>query len=113
MRISLISLFLLAAGFAVYAQEGVPRMYTIDPVSAQRGDVVTVTGDFLDAGCVTKVFLTDGSNDTQVEVTEQSKTTIKFKVPGKIAAGRLAVMILTPGPNPRFIEEPVKLLITE
>jgi len=113
MRISLIATLLLAAGFVVYAQEGVPRMFTADPTTAQRGDVITVTGDFLDSACVAKVYLTDGKNDTPVEVTEQSKTTLKFKIPDKIAAGRLAVMVLTVGPNPKFIEEPVKVLIQE
>ena len=113
MRISLITTLVLALGFAVYAQEGVPRMYTAEPLTAQRGDVITVTGDFLDSGCVAKVFLTDGKNDTAVAVIEQSKTTIKFKIPEKIAAGRLAVMVLTAGPNAKYIEEPVKVLIQE
>ena len=113
MKISLITVALLAASFAVYAQEGVPRMYSAEPASAQRGDVITITGDFLDAGCVAKVFLTDGKNDTPVEVTEQAKTTLKFKIPSKMAAGRSAVMILTPGKDAKYIEQPVKVLIQE
>ena len=113
MKMSLIATLLLAAGFAAYAQEGMPRMYTADPASARRGDVITVTGDYLDQGCVVKVFLTDGKNDTQVEVTEQTKTTIKFKIPAKIEAGRLAVMILTPGKDAKYIEQPVKVTIQE
>ena len=113
MRISIIPMLLLAAGLAAYAQDGMPRMYTADPATAQRGDLITVTGEYLDVGCVAKVFLTDGTTDTQVEVTEQTRTTLKFKIPNKIAAGRLAVMVLTPGSNPKYIEEPVKVLIQE
>jgi hypothetical protein len=113
MKISLISVALLAASFAAYAQEGMPRMYSADPISAQRGDVITITGDYLDVGCVAKVFLTDGKNDTQVEVTEQVKTTLKFKIPSKMAAGRWAVMILTVGQDAKYVEQPVKVLIQE
>ena len=112
MRISIIAM-LMAVGLAAYAQEGTPRMYASEPASAQRGDVITVTGDYLDTACVAKVFLTDGKNDIPVEVTAQSKTTLKFKIPAKIAAGRLAVMVLTTGPDAKYIEEPVKVLIQE
>jgi hypothetical protein len=112
MRISVIAL-IMAGGMAVYAQVGTPRMYTSEPATAQRGDVVTVTGNYLDTECVAKVFLTDGKTDTPVEVTEATKTTLKFRIPDKIAGGRLAVMVMTAGPNPRYIEEPVKVLIPE
>jgi hypothetical protein len=113
MRISFIATLLLAAGFAAYAQEGMPRMFTADPANAKRGDVVTITGNFLDAGCVAQVFLTNGKDDTQVVVTAQSKTTLKFKIPDKIDAGRWAVLVVTVGPNAKYIEEPVKVAIPE
>jgi len=113
MRMSLIAVLLLATGFALYAQEGMPRMYSADPASAKRGDIITITGDYLDVGCVAKVFLTDGKNDTQVQVTEQTKTTLKFKIPDKIATARLAVMILTAGKDAKYIEQPVKVTIQE
>ncbi|HEV3330010.1 MAG TPA: hypothetical protein VG096_03450 [Bryobacteraceae bacterium] len=103
----------MATGLAAYAQEGTPRMFTAEPTSAQRGDVVTIAGDYLDTACVAKVFLTDGKTDTPVDVTEQSKTTVKLKIPDKIGAGRWAVMVLTVGPNAKYIEEPVKVLIPE
>jgi ABC-type uncharacterized transport system substrate-binding protein len=113
MRISLMATLLMAASFAAYAQEGIPRMFTSEPASAQRGAVITISGDYLDVGCVAKVFLTDGKNDTPVEVTEQAKTALKFKIPDKIAAGRWAVMILTPGNDAKYIEQPVKVLIQD
>jgi len=113
MKKSILATILLAVGFAVYAQEGIPRMYTADPINAKAGDVITVTGDYLDHACVTKVFLTDRKTDIAVEVTEQSKTSLKFKVPATIGAGRWAVMVLSPtvGPNDKYIEEPVKILV--
>jgi hypothetical protein len=45
-------------------------------------------------------------------VTEQTATTIKFKIPEKVATGgRLSVMILTAGKDAKYIEQPVKVMI--
>ena len=46
-----------------------------------------------------------------MEVTEQTATAIKFKIPAKAAAGRLALMILTTGKDAKYIEQPVKVTI--
>jgi hypothetical protein len=113
MKISFIAMLLLGASFAAYAQEGMPRMYTLEPATAQRGDVITITGDYLDAGCVAKLFLTDGTTDTQAELVSQTKMTLTFKIPAKIGAGRWAVMILMAGPDAKLIEQPVKVLIQD
>jgi hypothetical protein len=111
MKLSLI-VPLLVASFASYGQQAMPRMSSVEPTSAKKGDVVAVTGENLDKDVVAKVFLTDGKNDTPVEVTEQNATTIKFKIPTK-AAGRLAIMILTVGKDAKYIEQPVKVTIEE
>jgi hypothetical protein len=114
MKLSFVSLALLAASFGVYAQDGLPRMLSVDPLSGKRGDVIAVTGENLDKAQVDRVFLTDGKNDTPVEVTEQTATSIKFKIPDKAATGsRLAIMILTKGKDPKYIEQPVKVMIEE
>ena len=89
-------LALLFAATLLFAQDVMPRMSSVDPSSGKAGDVVAVTGENLDKTNVVKVYLTDGKNDLTCEVTEQSATTIKFKIPAK-ATGRLAVMILTSG----------------
>jgi hypothetical protein len=113
MKLSLIAT-LLAASFAVFAQQAMPRMVSVDPLSGKRGDVIAVTGENLDKDQVDKVFLTDGKNDTQCEVTEQTATTIKFKIPAKAATGsRLGLMILTTGKDAKYIEQPVKIMIEE
>jgi hypothetical protein len=112
MKLSFISSLLLAAGISALAQEGLPRMLSVDPLSGKAGDLIAVTGENLDKAKVEKVFLTDGKNDFVVEVTEQTGTTIKFKIPVKAATGgRLAVMILTAGKDAKYIEQPVKIMI--
>lgn len=112
MKLSFFATLLLAACFGAYAQEGLPRMLSVDPTSGKKGDLVAVTGENLDKAKVDKVFLTDGKNDVAVEVTEQTDKSIKFKIPDKAETGsRLAIMILTTGKDARYIEQPVKIMI--
>ncbi|HEY7391389.1 MAG TPA: IPT/TIG domain-containing protein [Bryobacteraceae bacterium] len=112
MKLSFVSTLLLATGLSAVAQENLPRMLSVDPVSGKAGDVIAVTGENLAKANVDKVFLTDGKNDVPVEVTEQTDKTIKFKIPAKAATGeRLAIMILTAGKDAKYIEEPVRVMI--
>ena len=113
MRQSFVVPLLIALSYAAFGQEAMPRMTSVEPGSAKKGDVVAVTGENLDKNAVAKVYLTDGKNDTPVEVTEQTATSIKFKIPTAKVAGRLALMILTTGKEPKYIEQPVKLTIEE
>ena len=110
MKLSFAAPILLIAALVLCAQEAMPRMSSVDPVSAKVGDVVTVTGENLDKGNVAKVYLTDQKNDLVCEVTAQSGTEIKFKIPAK-STGRMALMILTNGKEQKLIEQPVKLTI--
>jgi hypothetical protein len=103
-------LALLFAATVLFAQDVMPRMSSVDPSSGKVGDVVAVTGENLDKPNVAKVYLTDGKNDFVCDVTEQTATTIKFKIPAK-ATGRLAIMILTGAKEGRLIEQPVKVTI--
>lgn len=112
MRLSFVCALLCALGLGAFAQEGMPHMTSVDPATGKKGDVVVITGENLQKAQVEKVFLTDGKNDTPVEVTEQSATTIKFKIPDKVATGtRLSIMILTTGKDAKYIEQPVKVMI--
>jgi len=113
MKLSFVVALLMGASFAVHSQQAMPRMTSVEPSSAKKGDVVAVTGENLDKDAVAKVYLTDGKNDTAVEVTEQSATSIKFKIPASKVAGRLALMILTTGKEPKYIEQPVKVTIEQ
>ena len=111
MKLSFVVSLLVAASFAAYAQQAMPRMISVDPQNGKKGDVITVTGENLQKALVSKVYLTDEKIDTIVEVTEQTDTSIKFKIPAKAAPGRLALMILTTGKDAKYIEQPVKLTV--
>lgn len=114
MKLSFMASLLLAGSLAVWAQQAMPRMTSVDPMNGKGGDVIAVTGENLEKTAVAKVFLTDGKNDTPVEVTEQNATSIKFKIPAKVSPGtRLTLMVLTTGKDAKYIEQPVKLQIDE
>ena len=110
MKLSSVVTLLLAATLVLFAQEAMPRMSTVEPTNGKAGDVIAVTGENLDKANVDKVYLTDGKNDVVCAVTEQTPTSIKIKIPDK-ATGRMALMILTAGKEPKLIEQPVKVTI--
>lgn len=109
MRLSVIAPLLMLVVGALYAQQAMPRMTSVEPDTGKAGDVLTVTGEHLGKGEVVELYLTDGKKDTKVQVTEQEATSIKFKIPDKATAGRFALMVLTGGKEPKLIEEPVKV----
>ena len=103
--------FALAVPIQLIGQSTIPQMQKVDPASGRSGDVVAVTGDNLDQDTVAALYLTDSKEDMKVEITEQTATVIKFKIPANAKTGRLALMVLTKGKDPKLIEEPVKVLI--
>jgi len=109
---SIVSLLFAAAmvTLVLSAQEAMPRMTSAEPSSGKVGDVVAISGENLDKDNVAKVYLTDDKNDLICEITGQTPTEIKIKIPAK-AAGRLALMILTVGKEPKLITQPVKVTI--
>ena len=112
MKLSFAVPLFLAAGLAAFAQT-MPRMTTVDPINGKAGDEITVAGENLEKSQVAKVYLTDGKNDTVLDLTEQTATSIKFKIPAKATVGRFALMLLTTGKDPKLIEQPVKLTVEE
>ena len=94
-------------------QAAMPRMTSVEPANGKVGDEVTVTGENLEKKNVSDVFLTDGSIDLKVVISEQTATAVKFKIPAKATAGRWALMVLTPGKEPKLIEQPVRVEIEE
>ena len=110
MRWSVIALLTAIASLAL-SQEAMPRMTTVEPPNGKVGDVLTVAGENLTKPGVAKVYLTDGKNDTEVQVTEQAATSIKFKIPASAKPGRFSIMILTGGKDPKYIEQPVKITV--
>jgi hypothetical protein len=111
MKLSFVTPLLLATGMAAFAQSQIPRMNTVDPGNGKAGDEITVAGENLEKTRVAKVYLTDGKNDVPLDLTEQSATSVKFKIPAKATAGRFALMLLTTGKEPKLIEQPVKLTV--
>jgi len=114
MKVSVLVSLLLAVGMAVWAEQPMPKMVTVDPLNGKAGDVIVATGENLQKDAVAKLYLTDGKNDIICEMLEQTDTTIKFKIPAKVPQGvRLTVMVLTAGKDAKLIEQPVKVEIDE
>ncbi len=111
MRVSFVVLMLLALCLVASAQQVMPRMSTVEPGNGKVGDVLTATGENLAKDQVEKLYLTDGKNDVQVQITEQTATAIKFKIPVKATPGRFSLMLLTSGKEPKLIEQPVKVQV--
>jgi hypothetical protein len=109
MRLSLVILFMLAAAMAASAQQ----INSVEPGNGKAGDVVTVAGDNLHKDNVAKIYLTDGKNDVVMEITDQAATSIKFKIPAKIQAGRFSLMLLTSGKDPKLLVQPVKFTVDQ
>jgi hypothetical protein len=112
MKLSFVVLLLAAASFAAFAQPAMPRMVSVEPQNGKVGDVLAVAGENLHKAAVAKLYLTDGTHDFEVTITEQSEKEIKFKIPDK-ASGRLALMVLTAGKEGKLIEQPVKVQIDQ
>lgn len=110
MKTSFIAVLMLLSSIAL-AQQAMPRMTAVEPDNGKAGDVLTVAGENLAKPDVEKLYLTDGKNDLQVEVTEQAPASIKFKIPATAKPGRFSLMILTGGKEPKYIEQPVKVTI--
>jgi hypothetical protein len=113
MKLSFAVSLLVAASFAAFAQQAMPRMASVEPQNGKVGDVLVVSGENLQKDTVAKVYLTDGTIDIEVEIADQTATAIKFKIPAKVKPGRLALMVRTGGKEPKLIEQPVKVTIDE
>lgn len=113
MKLSLVVALMIASGVAAFAQPSMPRMTAVEPGNGKIGDVLTAAGENLEKTQVAKLFLTDGQEDVQVEITEQATAAIKFKIPAKAKAGRFALMLLTTGKEPKLIEQPVKVTVEQ
>jgi hypothetical protein len=106
-----LTLALMAATLALQAQQPAPRMTGVEPGNAKVGDALTASGENLDKASVAELYLTTGSKDYKVAMTEQAASAIKFTVPSGVPAGRYALMVLTAGKDPKLMEQPVKVTI--
>jgi hypothetical protein len=81
MKLSFILPLLAIACLSLHAQQTMPRITNVEPGNGKVGDILTVSGENLDKAQVAELYLTDGKKDAKVEVTEQTPTSIKFKIP--------------------------------
>lgn len=109
-RLLVASLLALLVSSAVWAQK-MPKMTAVEPASGKSGDEITVSGENLDKSNVAEIYLTDGKKDIKLSMSQQTAQSIKFKIPADVKPGRFALMILTAGPDPKLIEQPVKLSV--
>ena len=110
MKLSFGISLLVAASFLAIGQQAMPRMVSVEPPNGKIGDVVAVSGENLQKDAVAKLYLTNGKDDLEVVITEQTATAIKFKIPAK-ATGKMVLMVLTAGKDAKLIEQPVKVTI--
>lgn len=102
----------LLAALAVFAQAPMPRCTGVEPFTAKVGDEVTVTGENLDKANVAELRLNDGEAEVKVTITDQTATTIKFKIPGGVKPGRHALVTVSKRvPRDLEIVQPVKVNI--
>jgi hypothetical protein len=101
----------VVAAFAPWLwAQGTPRMTTVTPGAGKVGDALTVEGENLTKDFVAKLYLTDGKNDYEVAMEEQTDKAIKFRVTKNVKPGRLSLMVLT-AKEPKLIEQPVRVTI--
>lgn len=106
MRTLLVGSILLTAA-SLSAQ--VPQMSTVEPKNVKPGTVINITGQFL--GAVEEVYLTDHKFDLKVKVVEQKDKTITVRVPPFAKPGRLQLLVLFGGNQPKLLEQPLFVFV--
>ncbi len=91
------------------AAEGLPKCTAVDPDTAKSGDTINVTCENVDKTTVADLYLTDGKDDTKIDVMERAADKIKFQVP-KIKPGRYHIAFTTAN-KASFVEQPVVLTV--
>ena len=104
-------LLALAIPGSLRGQDEMPFLSGVAPTAGKVGAVLTAVGTNLDREKVAALYLSDGTNDVKVVITEQTASRIRFKIPSGTKAGRFALVILTKGEDAALIEEPVKVTV--
>jgi hypothetical protein len=94
-------------------RDAAPQMTDISQKTAKPGEMITVSGLGLSAKNIDEIYLTDHRFDMRVKVIEQKDTTITFRVPPFAKPGRMQMLFLTRGDEPKLLEQPVYLLIED
>ena len=96
----------IALSPALFSFAGFPKVTTVEPDTGKVGDIISAKGENLDKSSIGEVYLTDGTHDVKMQITEQTESEVKFKVPANTKAGRYHLMVLT-ADKKSFIEQPV------
>ena len=92
---------------SLFAWAASPRVTGVKPSGGHTGDKLVAAGENLGADSVTRLFLTDGTNDHRVVMEEQKAGSILFAVPDKVEPGYYRLMVQTAGETPALLEQPV------
>ena len=90
-----------------FAWAAAPRLTSVKPSGGHAGDMLVVSGQNLGPDSVTRLFLTDGTNDHRVKMEEQKAESILFAVPDKVKPGYYRLMVQTAGKTPTLLEQPI------
>jgi len=90
-----------------FAWAAAPRLTSVKPSGGHAGDMLVVSGQNLGPDSVTRLFLTDGTNDHRAKMEEQKAESILFAVPDKVKPGYYRLMVQTAGKTPTLLEQPI------
>jgi hypothetical protein len=100
---------LVAAAASLLAFQAMPRCISLEPDTGKKGDTISAKGEYLDKKNMAEMYLTDGSKDFPVKMSEQTETEVKFTVPA-VKPGRYHLAVLT-AKKDSMIEQPVVLTV--
>ena len=100
---------LVATAVGLLAFQAMPRCTSLEPDTGKKGDTISAKGENLDKKNIAEMYLTDGSKDFPVKMSEQTETEVKFTVPA-IKPGRYHLAVLTVKKD-SMIEQPVVLTV--
>lgn len=112
----ILALLLAAATIVASAASDLPSrpapiVRSIEPDSAKPGDSLVATGQNLGKEVVLEVYLTQGETSFKSEIKSQTPDSLTFIVPSTVKAGRFGFSILTRGPAPLLVDQPVVVTI--
>jgi hypothetical protein len=90
-----------------------PEPKAISSKVAKPGDTLVITGIGLGVNKIDEVYLTDHKFDMKVKVLEQKEDSITVRVPPFAKAGRVQLLMLTKGDEPKLLEQPLYVVIEE
>jgi hypothetical protein len=113
MKPILCTAILSATSFLALAGDPSPVMLGISQKAAKPGEIVTISGEGLGIKNVDEIYLTDHKFDMRVKVVDQKDNAVKFRVPPFAKPGRMQLLFLSKGDEPKLLEQPVYLLIQD